>query len=69
MISEKTKELSKLAQNKQNMMKQKEEQINNVITTLKSNPKFIKLLTFSLNSLDGFITPPNRDILRLTPRS
>ena len=62
MISEKTKELSKLAQNKQNMMKQKEEQINNVITTLKSNPKFIKLLTFSLNSLDGFITPPNRDI-------
>lgn len=62
MISEKTKEMSKLAQTKLNMMKQKEEQISNCIITLKTNPKFIKLLTFSLNSLDSFVSPPNRDI-------
>jgi hypothetical protein len=62
MISEKTKEMSKLAQTKLNMMKQKEDQISNVVITLKTNPKFIKLLTFSLNSLDGFVSPPSRDI-------
>ena len=62
MISEKTKEANKLANTKSNLMKQKEDQISNVITTLKANPKFIKLLTFSLNSLDGFVSPPNRDL-------
>lgn len=62
MISEKTKESTKLAQTKNNMMKQKEDQINNVIVTLKTNPRFIKLLTFSLNSLDSFVSPPNSDI-------
>jgi hypothetical protein len=62
MISEKTKESTKLAQTKVNMMKQKEDQISNVIVTLKTNPRFIKLLTFSLNSLDSFVSPPNRDI-------
>ncbi len=41
---------------------QKEEQINNVLTTIKSNPKFIKLLFYSLNSLEGFISLPNKEI-------
>jgi hypothetical protein len=46
---------------------QKEEQINNVLTTIKSNPKFIKLLFYSLNSLEGFISLPNKEI-RLNSR-
>lgn len=41
---------------------QKEEQINSVLTTIKSNPKFIKLLFYSLNSLEGFISFPNKEI-------
>lgn len=40
----------------------KEEQINNVLTTIQTNPKFIKLLFYSLNSLEGFISLPNKEI-------
>jgi len=43
-------------------MQQKEETLQNVLNTIKSNPKFIKLLTYSLNSLEGFVSPPNREI-------
>lgn len=41
---------------------QKEDQLKNVLVTIKSNPKFIKLLFYSLNSLENFVTPPNREI-------
>jgi hypothetical protein len=61
MISDKSRAL-KLAEEKKRILKQKEDQIINVIVTLKANPKFIKLLTFSLNSMDTLITPPNREI-------
>jgi hypothetical protein len=43
-------------------MHHKEEVLLNVINTLKQNPKFIKLLAYSLNSLESFVSPPNRDI-------
>jgi len=43
-------------------MKKKEDQILNAVTTLKNNPKFIKLLVYGLNSLDSYLTPPNREI-------
>ena len=62
MISEKSKESNRLAQTKNNVMKHKEDQIRDCIITLKTNPRFIKLLTFSLNSLDGFVSPPNKEI-------
>lgn len=61
MISDKSRAI-KLAEEKKRALKQKEDQIINVIVTLKANPKFIKLLTFSLNSMDMLITPPNREI-------
>ena len=40
----------------------KDEQISSVLTTIKTNPKFIKLLCYSLNTLEGFLTPPNKEI-------
>jgi hypothetical protein len=43
-------------------MLQKEETIKSVINTVKQNPKFIKLLVYSLNSMDNLVSPPNRDI-------
>lgn len=43
-------------------MQQKEETLKNVLNTVKQNPKFIKLLVYSLNSLESFVSPPNRDI-------
>jgi hypothetical protein len=33
-----------------------------VVTTIQQNPKFIKLLNYSLNSMDSFVSPPNREI-------
>ena len=53
---------TKLAQNKNLQLQQKEDQLANILKTLKSNQKFIKLLIYSLNSLDAFVTPPNREI-------
>lgn len=43
-------------------MDQKIEVISNVIKSIKSNPKFIKLLIYSMNSLENFVSPPNREI-------
>ena len=43
-------------------MKLKEESITTLLTTIKTNQKFEKLLIFSLNSLQGFLSPPNKDI-------
>jgi hypothetical protein len=62
MTSEKSKESTKFAQTKTNVMKHKEDQLRDCIITLKTNPRFIRLLTFSLASLDGFVTPPNNEI-------
>ena len=58
---------TKLAQTKNLQLQQKEDQLANILKTLKSNQKFIKLLIYSLNSLDAFVTPPNREI-RLNAR-
>mgnify|MGYP000958239776 CR=1 FL=1 len=43
-------------------MKQKIDTISNVIKSIKQNPKFIKLLIYSMNSLENFVSPPNREI-------
>ena len=33
-----------------------------MLTTTKNNPNFFKLLIFTLNSLESFVSPPNREI-------
>jgi hypothetical protein len=48
-------------------MKQKIDTISSVINSIKNNPKFIKLLIYSMNSLENFVSPPNREI-RLNAR-
>jgi hypothetical protein len=48
-------------------MKQKIETISSVINSIKNNPKFIKLLIYSMNSLENFVSPPNSEI-RLNAR-
>jgi hypothetical protein len=62
MRSLKSKEFAKLAESKLLLMQQKEGQIRDCIITLKSNPKFIKLLSFAMNNLEKFISFPNREI-------
>ena len=62
MISDKNQKMSKIQQQRNQMMKQKEDQIGNALNTLKSNQKFIKLVNFALTSLDSFVSPPNREI-------
>jgi hypothetical protein len=36
--------------------------ITDLLESIKNNPKFIQLLIFSMNSLENFISPPNRKI-------
>jgi hypothetical protein len=43
-------------------MKQKEDTLQNVLKSIQQNPKFFKLLVYSMNSLESFISPPNREI-------
>ena len=43
-------------------MQQKEDTLLNVLKSIKQNPKFFKLLVYSMNSLEGFVTFPNREI-------
>ena len=43
-------------------LKKKEDNIQNVLDSAKNNPKFVRLLNYSLNSIDNLITPPNHDI-------
>ena len=57
-----TKPLSSIKEQRLKAMRQKEETINTVLTTAKDNPKFVKLLIYTLNSLEGFVSPPNREI-------
>lgn len=52
----------RLKQEREKAKKQKIDNLKNVINTLKTKPKFIKLLEYALNSLDLLLTPPNRDI-------
>ena len=52
----------RLIATKSHQMKQKDDQLSNILKTLNSNQRFIKLLIYSLNSLDAFVTPPNREI-------
>lgn len=42
--------------------KKREENIQNVLNSAQNNPKFIRLLNYSLNSIDNFISPPNSEI-------
>ena len=44
------------------MIKQKQKAINDILITVKNNPKFAKLLSYSFTSLDKMITPPNSDV-------
>lgn len=43
-------------------MQQKVTVINDVIKSIRNNPKFIKLLFYSMNSLENFVSPPNKQI-------
>ena len=56
------KPLSAIQEQRLRMIKQKEDTLRTVILSAKDNPKFIKLLKYSLNSLEGFVSPPNREI-------
>ena len=56
------KPLSKMQEMNLRSLKLKEESISTLLTTIKSNQKFAKLLIFTLNSLEGFVSPPNREI-------
>lgn len=53
---------NKLKEQKALALKKKEANIKSIITTVEANPKFIKLLTFSLNSMEALVSPPNYDI-------
>ena len=57
------KPLSKVREMNLRSLKLKEESISTLLTTIKSNQKFAKLLIFTLNSLQGFIFPPNKEII------
>ena len=54
--------LTKLQEARLKVMKQKEETIGTMLTTTKNNPNFFKLLIFTMNSLENFVSPPNREI-------
>lgn len=56
------KKLNIFIANKKKDMQQKVDVITDVIKTIKNNPKFIKLLIYSMNSLENFVSPPNRQI-------
>ena len=56
------KQLSKIQKINLRSLKQKEESISTLLTTIKSNQKFAKLLIFTLNSLQSFVSPPNKEI-------
>lgn len=56
------KPLSAIQEQRLRMIKQKEDTFRTVLISAKDNPKFIKLLKYSLNSLEGFVSPPNREI-------
>ena len=58
----KPRTLNKLQEQRLKVIKQKEEAIGTMLTTTKNNPNFFKLLIFTLNSLESFVSTPNREI-------
>ena len=62
MSDKKSKTISKMQESRLKILKQKEETIGTLLTTTKNNPNFVKLLIFTLNQLENFISPPNREI-------
>ena len=62
MSDKKSKTISKMQEARLKTMKQKEETIGGLLTTTKNNPNFVKLLIFTLNTLENFVSPPNREI-------
>ena len=52
----------RLQQERAAALKKKEDTLKTVLESAKKNPKFIKLLIYSLNSLENFVSPPNREI-------
>ena len=58
----KVKTFEQRKREKQAELKKREDNIQNVLDSAKNNPKFIRLLNYSLNSIDNLITPPNPDI-------
>lgn len=52
----------KLKADQERALKQKEDAVKGVLDTVRNKPKFIKLLEYALNSLENYVTPPNRDI-------
>ena len=57
-----TRPLTKLQEMNLRSLKLKEESISTILTTIKNNQTFAKLLIFTLNSLETFVSPPNREI-------
>ena len=57
-----TKPLTKLQEMNLHSLRLKEESITTILTTIKNNQTFQKLLIFTLNSLETFVSPPNREI-------
>ena len=62
MSDKKSKTISKMQESRLKTMKQKEETIGGLLTTTKNNPNFAKLLIFTMNTLENFVSPPNREI-------
>ena len=62
MTTKQTKSLTKLQEMNLHALKLKEESITTILTTIKNNQTFAKLLIFTLNSLETFVSPPNREI-------
>ena len=62
MTSKLKKPLTKLQEMNLHALKLKEESIGAILTTIKNNQTFAKLLIFTLNSLESFVSPPNREI-------
>ena len=56
------KPLTKLQEMNLRALRLKEESITTILTTIKNNQTFAKLLIFTLNSLETFVSPPNREI-------
>ena len=58
----KAKSYAQLKAEKAAQLKKKEEHITSILTSAKNNPKFVKMLVYSLNSIEALITPPNFEI-------
>ena len=56
------KPLTKLQEMRLRALRLKEESITTLLTSIKNNQTFAKLLIFTLNSLETFVSPPNREI-------